>query len=198
MDKREVLDEIARSVRNLTESPLYDYRQENSYRPVIGEGNPDASILFVGEAPGAQEARTGRPFVGNAGKILDRLLASVDLERQAVYITNVVKGRPPGNRDPTAEEIQAYAPFLRRQIEIVRPRVIATLGRFAMNFCLREFDLPQQGQKIGDLHGRVLETEAAYGDVAVVPLYHPAAAFYNRELEDVLGEDFRVLTRFVE
>ena len=198
MDKREALDEIARSVGNLTGSPLYDYRQENGYQPVIGEGDPDADILFVGEAPGAQEARTGRPFVGNAGKILDRLLASVDLERQHIYITNVVKDRPPGNRDPTAEEIQAYAPFLRRQIEIVRPHVIATLGRFAMNFFLREFDLPQQGQKIGDLHGQVLEAETAYGDVAVVPLYHPAATFYNRELEDTLEEDFRVLMQFVE
>jgi uracil-DNA glycosylase family 4 len=153
--------------------------------------------MFVGEAPGAQEAKSGRPFVGNAGKILDRLLGSVGLKREAVYITNVVKDRPPDNRDPTAEEIRLYAPFLRRQIEIIQPRIIATLGRFAMDFFLREFDLPQRGQKIGDLHGQVLEVKAAYV-VALVPLYHPAATFYNRELEDVLREDFRVLTQFVE
>ncbi len=211
VDRREALEDIARSVRNLTQSPLYDYRRENGYQPVIGEGDPSADIVFVGEAPGAQEARTGRPFVGNAGKILDHLLASVDLDRADVYITNVVKDRPPDNRDPTAEEIRIYAPFLRRQIEIIRPRVIATLGRFAMTFCLREFDLPQQGRKIGDLHGQVLEAEAVYADIerasadierasadiAIVPLYHPAAMFYNRSLEDVLEEDFRVLTRFV-
>jgi DNA polymerase len=197
VDKRKALNEIAEDVRNLNESPLYDYRRENGYQPVIGEGDPDADIMFVGEAPGAQEAKTGRPFVGNAGKILDRLLDSVELERGDVYITNVVKDRPPDNRDPTAEEIRLYAPFLRRQIEIVQPRVIATLGRFAMDFFLREFDLPEQGQRIGDLHGQVLEAEAAYGDVALVPLYHPAATFYNRSLEDVLEEDFRVLTRFI-
>jgi uracil-DNA glycosylase family 4 len=194
----ETLEDIAQAVQELVESPLYDYRQENNYQPVIGEGDPDADIMFVGEAPGAQEAKTGRPFVGNAGKILDRLLHSVGLERRDVYITNVVKDRPPDNRDPTAEEIRLYAPFLRRQIEIVQPRVIATLGRFAMDFFLREFDLPQKGQKIGDLHGQVLKAGAAYGDVAVVPLYHPAATFYNRSLEDVLEEDFRVLTRFIE
>ncbi len=198
MDKREALDEIARQVRDLTESPLYDYRQENGYQSVVGEGDPDTDIFFVGEAPGAQEARTGRPFVGRAGKVLDRLLDSVDLERSAVYITNVVKDRPPDNRNPTVEEIRLYAPFLRRQIEIIRPRVIATLGRFAMDFCLREFELPQQGLKIGDLHGQVLEAETTCGEVAVVPLYHPAATFYNRDLEGVLEEDFRVLVRFLE
>jgi len=196
--KREALDEITRQVRDLTESPLYDYRRENDYRPVVGEGDPDADILFIGEAPGAQEARAGRPFVGRAGKVLNRLLESVGLERSEVYITNVVKDRPPGNRDPTAEEIRVYAPFLRRQIEIIRPRVTAALGRFAMDFCLREFDLPQQGKKIGDLHGQVLRAEMASGNVALVPLYHPAATFYNRDLEDVLEKDFRVLTRFLE
>ena len=198
MDKREALNEIEEEVWNLTESPLYSYRRENGYQPVIGEGDPDANILFVGEAPGAQEAKSGRPFVGSAGKILDRLLDSVGLKRENVYITNVVKDRPPDNRDPTAEEIRLYAPFLRQQIKIVRPSVIATLGRFAMDFFLREFDLPQQGRRIGSLHGQVLEAEAAYGDVAVVPLYHPAAAFYNRGLESVLEEDFRVLARYVE
>jgi len=197
MDKREALNEIARNVQDLTESPLYAYRRDNDCQPVIGEGDPDADLFFVGEAPGAQEAQSGRPFVGSAGQILDRLLESVGLERQEVYITNVVKDRPPSNRDPTPKEIQLYAPFLRRQIALIQPRVIVTLGRFAMNFCLREFDLAQQGQKIGDLHGQVLETEADYGAVAIVPLYHPAAMFYNRQLEDVLQKDFRTLTQFI-
>jgi len=108
-----------------------------------------------------------------------------------------VKDRPPGNRDPRAEEIEVYAPFLLRQIEIIQPAVIATLGRFAMDFILERYDLPQQGRRIGDLHGEILEAEASYGEVTLVPLYHPAAAFYNQALEDTIEEDFEVLRRFV-
>ena len=191
------LEQIADEIRGLKESPLYDYRNENDYLPVIGEGDPDADVMFIGEAPGREEAKSGRPFVGNAGRVLDKLLESIGVDRQDVYITNVVKDRPPGNRDPRVGEIELYAPFLRRQIEIIEPVVIATLGRFAMQFVLEEYDLRQQGQKIGDLHGRVLEAEAPHGTVNIVPLYHPAATFYNRELEDTMREDFRVLKRFV-
>lgn len=191
------LEDITEQVRNLSESPLYGYRQENNYHPVIGERNADADIMFVGEAPGRQEAETGRPFVGNAGRMLDTLLESIGVHRGDVYITNVVKDRPPGNRDPRAEEIELYAPFLLRQIEIIQPDVIATLGRFAMDFILEHYDLPQQGQKIGDLHGQILKAEASYGVVTVVPLYHPAAAFYNRDLEDTMEKDFQTLKQFI-
>lgn len=196
-NKAAQLEEIAEQVRNLSESPLYGYRQENNYHPVIGEGNPDADIMFVGEAPGREEAETGRPFVGNAGRVLDSLLESIGVDRGDVYITNVVKDRPPANRDPRAEEIELYAPFLLRQIEIIQPDVIATLGRFAMEFILEHYDLPQQGQKIGDLHGRILKGGRAYGEVTVVPLYHPAAAFYNQDLEDTMEEDFQTLNQFI-
>jgi DNA polymerase len=196
-DKTAQLEEIAERVRDLEASPLYEYREEHGYQPVIGEGDPDAEVMFIGEAPGAQEAKTGRPFVGSAGKVLDALLASIGVAREDVYITNVVKDRPPDNRDPRVEEIARYAPFLLRQIEIIQPQVIATLGRFAMDFILEQFDLPQQGQRIGDLHGQVLEAEASYGEVVIVPLYHPAAAFYNKELKDVIEEDIQVLAPFV-
>ncbi|MGC9358687.1 MAG: uracil-DNA glycosylase family protein, partial [Anaerolineae bacterium] len=182
----------------LEASPLYSYRQEHDYQPVFGEGSVEAKIMFIGEAPGRQEAETGRPFVGNAGKLLDELLASIGLERGEVYITNVVKDRPPNNRNPRVGEIRLYAPFLRRQIEIIRPRVIATLGRFAMEFILKHFKMEDAGQKIGDLHGKVLKAEAGYGEVAVVPLYHPAASFYNRSLEETLEEDFQVLKQFLD
>jgi DNA polymerase len=195
--KKARLEKIAEEVRNLEASPLYAYRQENDYHAVIGEGDPDAEIMFIGEGPGRKEAETGRPFVGNAGQVLDELLASIGLDREEVYITNVVKDRPPGNRDPRAAEIELYAPFLLRQIEIIQPDVIATLGRFAMDFILKLYDLPQRGQRIGELHGEVLTAEAPYGDVTVVPLYHPAALFYNRDLKEVMEEDFRVLERFV-
>lgn len=195
-DKRARLREIADEVRALEESPLYDYREENDYLPVIGEGHPDAEIMFIGEAPGRQEAETGRPFVGNAGRVLDTLLESIGLDREDVYITNVVKDRPPGNRDPRIEEIEVYAPFLLRQIEIIEPDVIATLGRFAMDFILEQYNLPQRGRTIGDLHGETVKTELSYGEVTVVPLYHPAAAFYNQDLEDTMKDDFLTLRQF--
>jgi len=195
-DKAARLEEIADQIRNLEESPLYDYRKEKGYSPVIGEGNVDAAILLIGEAPGAEEAKTGRPFVGNAGRVLDKLLESIDIERQDVYITNVVKDRPPDNRDPRAEEIELYAPFLLKQIEIIQPDVIVTLGRFAMDFILEQFNLLEKKQKISDLHGKVLEAQTSYGDISIVPLYHPAATFYNRDLEDALQEDFQVLKQF--
>ncbi|HEX6386546.1 MAG TPA: uracil-DNA glycosylase [Anaerolineae bacterium] len=155
-DKAAQMEEIARAIRDLEESPLYDFRKENDYSAVIGEGDADADIMFIGEAPGEQEAKSGRPFVGNAGNVLDALLESIGLAREDVYITNVVKDRPPENRDPTVAEIELYAPFLARQIEIIEPKVIATLGRFAMDFILEQFDMPEKGQKISQMHGKVL------------------------------------------
>lgn len=195
MSKAARLSALEDEVRELEDTPLYEYREENGYHVVFGEGDPDAEIVFVGEAPGREEARTGRPFVGRAGQVLDDLLKSVGLERDDVYITNVVKDRPPGNRDPRVGEIEAYAPYLSRQLAIIEPEVIATLGRFAMNFFLERFGLSQQGQRIGELHGEALKAEAAYGQVTLVPLYHPAAGFYNPDLRDVMAEDFRVLER---
>ncbi len=195
-DRIAELEKIAEEVHNLQESPLYDYRTENNYSMVFGEGDVEARIIFIGEAPGKKEAESGRPFVGAAGRILDELLASIGVERQSVYITNVVKDRPPENRDPRPEEIELYRPFLLRQIEIIQPRVIATLGRFAMDFILDQFDLPEKGQKIGDLHGKRLEAQLPYGQIAVVPLYHPAVALYNRSRKEVLREDFQILGQF--
>lgn len=197
-DRENEIEAIEAQVRDLEASPLYGYRQENDYQPVIGEGSLHPRVMFVGEAPGKQEAKTGRPFVGAAGKTLDKLLDSIGVEREDVYITNIVKDRPPDNRDPHREEIELYAPFLRRQIEIIQPTVIATLGRFAMDFMLDEFDLPEQGKRIGELHGVVLSAQAFYGEIAILPLYHPAAALYNDQLRDVMQEDFHVLKQFFE
>src|SRR3989344_4655336 len=128
-NRTELLRQIKEEVVKLKESPLYKERIRTRMLPVIGEGNHYAQIMFVGEAPGRTEAMTGRPFSGAAGKVLDGLLKSVGIERQDVYITNVVKDRPPNNRDPLPEEISLYAPFLDRQIEIIRPKVIVALGR---------------------------------------------------------------------
>lgn len=195
--KEERLAMIEQAIRELTSSPLFPYRIENGYKPVIGEGDPDADILFVGEAPGEKEALSGRPFVGRAGEVLDELLGEVNLNRQEVYITNIVKDRPPNNRDPRAEEIECYAPFLIAQIEIIQMKVIVTLGRFAMNFFLKKFSLPEYGGSIGDLHGQILKVKSEFGTFQILPLYHPAAIFYNRSLEETLHQDIQQLSQFV-
>lgn len=185
-------------VRDLTQSPLYAFRQAHKYQPVIGEGPADASIMLIGEAPGEYEAKSGRPFVGASGRVLDELLASIGQQRSQVYITNVVKDRPPENRDPSPEEIALYAPFLVRQIEIIRPKVIATLGRFAMEFVLNLLQITPENAMISKLHGQVLHGKAAYGAVAVVPLYHPAVALYSTPRKATLLEDIQALKPFVD
>jgi len=194
-NKEQQLTMLAQKVAALDSSPLYKFRIDNNYKPVFGEGNPNADIMFIGEAPGAQEAETGRPFVGKAGKLLDSLLCSIDLQREDVYITNIVKDRPPNNRNPHVTEIEIYSPFLRQQIEIIQPKIIATLGRFAMEFIIDLFRLPQNGKKIGEIHGTAIQTHTEFGKTILIPLYHPAAVFYNRNLESVLKTDFERLKK---
>ena len=196
-DRTEQLRAIRDELVNLKESPLYEYRQRNGYFPVIGQGSHHADIMFIGEAPGKNEAETGRPFCGASGRVLDELLASINLDRQAVYVTNIVKDRPPNNRDPLKTEIDLYAPFLERQIGIIQPKVIATLGRFSMEFILRRFGAFQANQKISQLHGQVIKVRAAYGRASVLPLFHPAAALYNASQRETLEKDFQVLKQFV-
>ena len=176
------------------QTPLFAYRTANKYWPVIGEGSHEAKIMFIGEAPGKNEALSGRPFCGAAGKILDELLGSIGLSRAEVYVTNIVKDRPPENRDPEPAEIDYYAPYLDRQIEILQPKVIATLGRFSMSYLLNKYNLP--AGSISNLHGQVLEIEAPFGPITLVPLYHPAAAIYNQHLKETLKQDFAVLSKF--
>lgn len=190
---RQIRDEII----NLKESPLYKYRTENKYYPVIGEGDHDANIVFIGEAPGKNEALTARPFCGASGKLLDVMLQSINLNRKDVYITNTVKDRPPDNRDPTPAEIKLYTPFLVRQLEIIQPKVIATLGRFSMAFILGLFKAKEKDQTIGQLHGKVIHVIAPFGEVDVVALYHPAAALYNGSMKASLMEDFKILKQFI-
>ncbi|MBX4199232.1 uracil-DNA glycosylase [Candidatus Parcubacteria bacterium] len=176
---------------------LADMRREGKYYPVIGEGSHDASIMFVGEAPGENEAKTGRPFVGRAGKLLDELLASVDIPREVVYITNIVKDRPPKNRDPLPDEIAIYAPYLDKQVEIIKPKVIATLGRFSMQYVMNRYGLDFELGPISELHGKVFDTTVSGEPVKVVALFHPAAAIYNQHLKPQLVEDFKVLKTII-
>lgn len=194
-DKADQLQALACEVEDLRASPLYAYRQVNGYRVVFGEGPADARVMFIGEAPGKQEALRGQPFAGSSGRVLDDLLGSIGLKRRDVYITNILKDRPPENRDPRREEIALYVPFLRRQLEIIQPKVIAALGRFAMEFLLEEFNMPQQGSTISALHGKPLEASASYGPVTIVPLYHPAVTLYRRDQAEILKKDFQSLRK---
>jgi uracil-DNA glycosylase family 4 len=196
-EKTEALKKIKDEVVSLTSSPLYQFRISNKYFPVIGEGSHEAKIMFIGEAPGENEAKTGRPFCGRAGKVLEKLLESVGVRREDVYITNIVKDRPPGNRDPLPDEISLYAPFLDRQIAILKPKVIATLGRFSMQYVMNRYGLDWELGPISSIHGQVFETEIEGGKVKVLPLYHPAAAIYNQQLMKVLESDFKVVSELL-
>lgn len=155
--------------------------------PVPGEGNPDADLLFIGEAPGAQEDREGRPFVGAAGRFLEEMLSSIGLTRDDVFITNVVKYRPPGNRDPEPAEIEACWPYLEEQIETIDPALIITLGRHAMNRFLPD-------QLISRIHGQPKRKEGR----VYYPLYHPAAALYNGSMREVLLNDFNRIPKVLK
>ena len=188
---RKIKDEII-GAKN---SPLYDFRIKNKYFPVIGEGSHYAKIMFIGEAPGRNEAETGRPFCGAAGKVLDELLQSIGIDRKEVYVTNIVKDRPPMNRDPLPNEIEFYASFLDRQIEIIKPEVIATLGRFSMAYIMNNFGLGAELKTITQIHGKVFTVPTSYGEIKIIPLYHPAVAVYGTNKE-ILKNDFAVLKEF--
>jgi DNA polymerase len=152
---------------------------------VFGVGNAHADLMFVGEAPGFHEDKQGVPFVGQAGKLLDTLLGGIGLERSEVYIANVLKCRPPGNRDPQPDEIESCEPHLFRQIELIEPRVVATLGNFATKL------LSGKPTGITRVHGQEQEVTLGGNRVLLYPLYHPAAALYTPAMLNVLQEDFR-------
>jgi uracil-DNA glycosylase family 4 len=151
---------------------------------VFGSGSPDADLMFVGEAPGFHEDQQGVPFVGQAGKLLDKLLAGIGLTRADVFVVNVLKCRPPGNRDPLPEEIAACEPHLFRQIELIEPKLVATLGNFATKL------LSGKPAGITRVHGHEQEVTLGTRTVALYPLYHPAAALYTPSMLNVLEEDF--------
>lgn len=158
---------------------------------VMGGGSVDADIVFIGEAPGKNEDEQGLPFVGAAGRFLNVMLESVNLERADVYITNIVKYRPPNNRDPKPEEKAAFWPFLVRQLNVIGPSIVVTLGRHSM-----EYFLP--GQKISAVHGEPKQVRFGESTIVVVPLFHPAAALYNPNQRQTLLDDFSRIPNIVE
>jgi DNA polymerase len=153
---------------------------------VFGEGNPDANILFLGEGPGYWEDQKARPFIGNAGALLNKLLQLIKLEREDVFITNVVNHRPPNNRDPLPEELEAYKPYVDKIVEIIDPKIVVTLGRFSMAKFI-------PGVKISAIHGKVFKVNWNGKTLAVVPMYHPAAALRRLEVKRQLEDDFSAL-----
>ncbi len=150
---------------------------------VMGDGNPDADIVFIGEAPGKNEDLQGKPFVGAAGKFLDVMLSETGMDRQDVYITNIVKYRPPNNRDPSPEEKREFWPYLLRQLEIINPKVVITLGRHSGGYFIPDL-------QIGKDHGVPRKVKYHNHEFMVIPLYHPAAALYNGGMRQTLIDDF--------
>jgi uracil-DNA glycosylase family 4 len=174
------LEAFGRQVAGCTRCRLHEGRTQ----VVFGVGNPHAELMFVGEAPGFHEDKQGIPFVGQAGKLLDKLLAGIGLDRGQVYIANVLKCRPPGNRDPVPDEKEACEPYLFRQVELIRPKVIATLG----NHATKQLSGKETG--ITRVHGQEQRIRVGSFDVLLYPLYHPAAALYTPAMLTVLEQDF--------
>ncbi len=168
--------------------------KKTATQAVLGEGNPDADIMFIGEAPGQKEDEQGRPFVGAAGQFLDELLQSIGLVRADVYISNVVKYRPPGNRDPTPEEKEQCMPWLMLEMALIKPKVIVPLGRHALGHFYSKLS-------ITEAHGKAQTLRQAQGDIpslTVFPIYHPAAALHNGGLRQSLYDDFKALKLFLD
>lgn len=179
----ESLEDIARLVKNCTDCPLHNGRTN----AVPGEGNPQADIMFIGEGPGFREDKEGRPFVGPAGQLLEGLLASIGTNRKEVYIANMVKCRPPDNRDPAPTEIAACSKYLDRQIELINPKLIVTLGRFSLG---RFFP----GESITRVRGKPRQKDG----LTIFPVLHPAAVLRRPELRGIMVEDFQAISRIVE
>lgn len=184
----DLLDQIKADILNQNICPDLAKTATNL---VMGSGNPNADIVFIGEAPGKQEDEQGLPFVGASGKFLNEMLDTIGLNRQDIYITNIVKYRPPNNRDPLPEEKQAFLPFLVRQLEVIDPTLVVTLGRHSM-----EFFLPKQ--KISAIHGQVQHVTIDDTSYMVMPLYHPAAALYNGGMRQTLIEDFNHILAIIQ
>lgn len=187
-ENRQLLEQIRADI--ITNNVCPNLAQEAT-NLVMGDGNPQADIVLIGEAPGKNEDIQGLPFVGASGKFLGEMLASVGLERKDIYITNIVKYRPPNNRDPLPEEKKAFWPYLVRQLEVIQPKIVVTLGRHSM-----EYFLPDQ--KISQIHGQPKQIHFGDMQLVIVPLYHPAAALYNGRLRSVLIDDFMKLPKIIE
>lgn len=187
MTKQQQLDEVRKRILDGNICPELAATATNL---VMGDGNIDAEIVFIGEAPGKNEDEQGLPFVGAAGKFLNEMLAAANMTRSDVYITNIVKYRPPNNRDPLPEEKAAFWPYLLKQLQIIQPKVVITLGRHSM-----EYFLP--GMKISAIHGEPKRIKFGDEYLVIIPLFHPAAALYNGSLRQTLIDDFLMVPKII-
>ncbi|MDD3295786.1 MAG: uracil-DNA glycosylase [Candidatus Omnitrophica bacterium] len=160
---------------------------------VPGQGNLNAKVMFIGEAPGATEDAQGIPFCGKAGGVLDELLAIAGLKREEIFIGNILKCRPPNNRNPQEIEIKTCTPYLDRQIELIKPSVLCCLGNFSTGYIMKKFSLGAKVQGITKIHGKIFLSDVAYGKIKIMPLFHPAVVTYDMSKKSVLAEDFRLL-----
>ncbi len=190
MVKDDMIDEM-----NSLKQKIYLCKRCNLWKtrtnPVVGEGSLTTNIMFIGEAPGYNEDQQGKPFVGRAGKIFDELLNSIGLKRKDIYITNILKCRPPDNANPSPEQIKACSPYLDEQIKIIQPKIIVTLGNFALSYIFDKFRLKQE--KISSIHGRVFTLANLVGIEKIVAMYHPAVAAYNPSMKAILIKDFKTI-----
>jgi DNA polymerase len=193
MSKKEIMKVIEDEVRNCKKCELWKTRRN----AVPGEGSLDTSLMFIGEAPGYWEDVKGRPFVGAAGRLLDSLLERISLSRENVYITNVVKCRPPKNRDPLPIEVETCTPYLNRQIQILQPKIIVTLGRHATSYILSKAGI-QEDAGITRLRGQVYTAKLFGIFLSVLPMFHPAAVLHNPRYRDALERDFHFLKSLIE
>ncbi|MCD1275945.1 MAG: uracil-DNA glycosylase [Candidatus Nanogingivalaceae bacterium] len=187
MDKQKALDNLAAEI---IKDKICPDLAAQATQLVMGDGNADADIVFIGEAPGKNEDLQGKPFVGAAGKFLDEMLAAAGLQRQDVYITNIVKYRPPNNRDPLPEEKRQFWPYLMRQLEVIQPKAVLTLGRHSGGGFIPNLRISQD-------HGRPRRVRLHELEFVVIPLYHPAAALYNGSMRQTLIDDFVRSAAFV-
>jgi DNA polymerase len=187
MNKKEKLEKIAAKVKTCKKCPLY----KKTHNSVPGAGDPDANIFFIGEAPGYHEDQQGVPFVGRAGSFLDKLLASIDLQRENIFITNILKHRPPNNRDPKPEEIKACTPYLKYQLLTIKPQIVVTLGRFAMNYFVPDVYISKN-------HGRARRIKWEGLDLLLYPVYHPAAGLRRGSIKEATEKDFKKIPLIIE
>lgn len=186
LSKQQRLDAIKQAILNDNVAPQLAV---TATQQVFGEGNADAAIVFIGEAPGKKEDEQGLPFVGAAGKFLNKMLQTIDLERKDIYITNIVKYRPPDNRDPSPAEKSAFLPYLQSQLEVIQPKVVVTLGRHSMNCFLPDLQISKVHGEPKPIHLN-LKASSDGLEVVIMPLYHPAAALYNPGIRQTLLDDF--------
>lgn len=195
MSKQTNLDKIAQQI---ADDKVTSELAAGATQLVFGAGNPNSDIVFIGEAPGKNEDLQGEPFVGAAGKFLNEMLEMINLKRADIYITNIVKYRPPNNRDPLPEEKKAFLPYLQSQLEVIQPKVVVTLGRHSMNCFLPDLQISQVHGQPKRVKLRLKENDKDTFEVVILPLFHPAAALYNGDMRQTLIDDFALLPAIIE